>query len=208
MLCTNLTLSAFQRSIDWHLIQYLKKTYSILRDLYFTSSRQALKGSRKYLRAQGKGNKPNASDGLQSCEIERLWDSGALGDGDPQTLRAPFGGSSVLRWEQEAVMSIISFVLGTLPLNNRPTDQSMLSCVVNEAQRHALGRQRNTNGDARSFNPKMRAALQRTEHCPVRLYRLFATKRPPEMCKPESPFYLAINCKHTIRSHWFKAVVT
>ena len=38
----------------------------------------------------------------------------------------------------------------------------------------------------------------------MRLYRLFATKRPPEMCQPESPFYLAINCKRTIRSHRFK----
>ena len=134
------TLSAFQRSIDRRLTQDLKKTYSILRDPCFTSSRQALKASRKYLRAQGKGNKPNASEGLQSSEIERLWDSGALGDGDPQTLQC------TIWW-------LISTQMGTrgcdehhkfrtLPSNNHPTDQSMLSCAVNEAQRHALGRLR------------------------------------------------------------------
>ena len=65
------TLSAFPRSIDRHLTLDLKKTYNILRDPCFTSSRQALKASRKCLCAQGKGNKPNASEGLQSSEIER-----------------------------------------------------------------------------------------------------------------------------------------
>jgi len=39
------------------------------------------------LKKEGKGNKPNASESLESEDSERLWESGALGEGDPETLQ-------------------------------------------------------------------------------------------------------------------------
>jgi len=64
-----------------------RKPFSIIRDQQFASSREALKASRKHLKKEGKGNKPNAADALESADFERLWESGALGDTDPQTLQ-------------------------------------------------------------------------------------------------------------------------
>ena len=80
------TLSSFQCSIDRHLMQH-RKPFSIIRDQQFTYSREALKASRKHLKKEGKGNKPNVADALEPADIEQLWESGALGDTDPQTLQ-------------------------------------------------------------------------------------------------------------------------
>ena len=38
------------------------------------------------LKKEGKGNKPNASEPLEK-DIERLWESGNLGDSDPESLQ-------------------------------------------------------------------------------------------------------------------------
>ena len=43
-----------------------------------------------------------------------------------------------------------------------------------------------------------------SSRCPVRLYRAFVQSRPPEMCTPDSPFYLAVNHQHTSASYWYK----
>ena len=59
--------------------QHLGKPFSIIRDQQLSSSREALKASRKHLKKEGKGNKPNASDVLN---IEQVFELGALGDSD------------------------------------------------------------------------------------------------------------------------------
>ena len=61
--------------------------YSILQDREFALSREAIVASRKELKKEGKGNKPNASESLESEDSERLWESGAIGEGDPETLQ-------------------------------------------------------------------------------------------------------------------------
>ena len=58
--------------------------YSILQDREFALSREAIVASRKELKEEGKGNRPNGSE---SEDSERLWESGALGEGDPETLQ-------------------------------------------------------------------------------------------------------------------------
>ncbi len=48
------TLTSFQRSLDRHLTQELRKPYSIIRDTRFSSSREKLKAARKMLKKKGK----------------------------------------------------------------------------------------------------------------------------------------------------------
>jgi len=62
--------------------------YSILQDREFALSREAIVASRNELKKEGKGNRPNASESLESEDSERIWESGALGEGDPETLRS------------------------------------------------------------------------------------------------------------------------
>ena len=58
--------------------------YSILQDRDFALSREAIVASGKELKKEGKGNRPNESE---SEDSEHLWESGALGEGDPETLQ-------------------------------------------------------------------------------------------------------------------------
>ena len=81
------TLTGFQRSIDRHLTKDLHKSYSIIRDIEFTSSREKLKAARKMLKKEGKGNKSNASEALENSDIEKMWATGVLGDSSPEVLQ-------------------------------------------------------------------------------------------------------------------------
>ena len=61
------------------------------------------------------------------------------------------------------------------------------------------------NANARSFKPKMWATPDSPARCsPIRLYRKFTPRRPPEMCAADSPFYLAVNHHHKLKSFWYK----
>lgn len=43
------------------------------------------------------------------------------------------------------------------------------------------------------------------DRCPVNAYKLYAEKRPAQMLKPESPFFLAINVRNPLNDQaWFK----
>ena len=65
----------------------LGRQYSILQDREFALSREAIIASRKKIKKEGKGNKPRASEPLESEDFECLWESGALGDSDLETLQ-------------------------------------------------------------------------------------------------------------------------
>jgi len=64
--------------------------------------------------------------------------------------------------------------------------------------------EKSTNANARSFKPKMWATPDTPTRCPVRLYRAFIQRRPPEMCAADSPFYLAVNHHRKPTSFWYK----
>ena len=81
------SLTSLQRSLERHLRDNLGKQYSILRDREFALSREAIIAARKKLKKEGKGNMPRASEPLESEDFERLWERGALGDSDPETLQ-------------------------------------------------------------------------------------------------------------------------
>ena len=64
----------------------MKKTYRTIRHVEFSSSREKLKAARKSLKKEGKGNKSKAADPLEDGDIEKMWETGALGDSSPETL--------------------------------------------------------------------------------------------------------------------------
>ena len=62
------------------------KSFSILCDKKFKTSRQILNGKAIELREQGKGKKPRKADALTQDDEERLWQAGVLGTDTPKTL--------------------------------------------------------------------------------------------------------------------------
>ena len=180
------TLTSFQRSIDRHLTKDLCLPYSILRDTQFAPSRGKLKAARKYLKSQGKGNKPHASEALEATEIERLWSEGGLGSDNPGQL-------------QQTIWWLISTHMGTRGCDEHHkfhfSDFSVRAnskgqeYVEFQAERGTKTRtgetEKSTNADARKFKPKMWATPQRVDRCPVALFKKFIDHRPPVMCQPE-----------------------
>ena len=63
------TLNSIQRSLDRHLTKDHHKTYSIIRDVEFSSSQQLLTASKKMLKKEGNGNKSKASPPLPSHTV-------------------------------------------------------------------------------------------------------------------------------------------
>jgi len=59
------TLTSIQRSLDRHLTKELHNTLSIIHDTEFAPSNEILKATRKMLKKEGKGNKPNAAEASQ-----------------------------------------------------------------------------------------------------------------------------------------------
>lgn len=102
------TLTSFQISIDRHLTRDLRQPYSILRDQEFTASRDALKAARKRLKSEGKGNKPNAADALESADVHVENVCGHLVHWETLILlhfSKPYGGLLPRTWEQEGEMN-------------------------------------------------------------------------------------------------------
>ena len=182
------TISSFQRSIDRHLVKDLHKSYSIIRDIEFAPSREKLKAARKWLKAQGKGNKPNATESLEPQDVQKLWDEGGIGGKSPEQL-------------QQSIWWLIS--------THIKSSTDGVEFVGFSAKRGTKTRsgetEKSTNADARAFKPKMWAIQENPERCPVALLKKIVSHRPSEMCKPDSPLYLAINHKRADDfSKWYK----
>ena len=201
------TLTSFQRSIDRHLTQDLQKTYSILRDKSFTSSREALKAARKHLKSEGKGNKPNAADALEPADVEQLWSSGALGDTDPVTLQQTLWWLIATHMGTRGRDEHRKLRFGDFFVGSTTDGHEYVEFSAERGTKTRTGEtEKSTNENARVFKPKMWATPDMPSRCPVRLYQKFAEKRPPDMCTPNSPFYLAVNhqLEGTKTFYWYK----
>ncbi len=60
------------------------------------------------------------------------------------------------------------------------------------------------SNSCRQFKPKMWSTPNNPSWCPVRIFETFLHKRPTEMCKSVSAFYLAINYNHSNDGIWYK----
>ena len=72
-------------SLDRHLRRN-KYGFSLMDDLQFARSREALKAKQKNLKAKGLGNKPNKADPLTDQDMEILVDLGQLGTDMPSAI--------------------------------------------------------------------------------------------------------------------------
>ena len=116
-----------------------------------------------------------------------MWSSGALGDTDPFTL-------------QQTLWWFIATHMGTTGRDEHHKLRfddfmiNMLSSTKNEALRRGQVRLKRAQMQMRELsNKKMRATPDTPSRCPVSLCRAFVQNCPPEMCTPDSPFYLAVN---------------
>lgn len=196
------TLTSFQRSIDRHLTQDSQKTYSILKDKVFTSSREALKAARKHLKSEGKGNKPNAADALEPEDVQQLWSSGTLGDINSVTLQQTLWWLITTHMGTRGRDEHHKLRFGDFRVGSTTDGHEYVEFSAERGTKARIGEtEKSTNENSRVFKLKMWATPDMPSRCPVRLYQMLVSKRPPDMCKLGSPFYLAINHQCTNTSY-------
>ncbi len=176
------TLTSIQRSLDRHLTKELHKTFSIIRDTEFASSNEKLKAARKMLKKEGKGNKPNASEALDEQEVAVLWETEAFGE--ENTIWYLLTMHMGMRGRDEHY----KLLYGDFEVRST-TDGAQYVEFTERDTKTRTGELSHT----RAFKPKMWSTPHNLERCPVRLFTKYLSKRPPEVCTPDSPFYLAVN---------------
>ena len=190
------SLTSLHRGIE----RYLKENgykQSLVTSDDFAGSRKVLETRRKELKGKGKGNKPNKADPITPDEEEKMWEVGALGDTDGETLQNTiyyiFGKCFGFRGSDEA----------------RQLAWGDVEILVDEnGVEYLQWKERLTKtrmgqpGAVREFAPKIWPNQQNTARCPVRLFKLFKSKRPTEALENGTPFYLTVNrCNKRV---WYK----
>ena len=164
-------------SLDRHLTKELHKPFSIIRGIQFAPSREKLKASRKWLKGQGKGNKPNAAEALEPLNVEKLWMKVHWVKMIQISSNKLFGGlyGHQRMWQTPQVST------GRL----HPQILSRWNYVEFSAERGTKTRSgetvKSTNANAGSFKPKMWATPENPLKCPVTIFKAFVQYRPPDV---------------------------
>ncbi|VDI55307.1 Hypothetical predicted protein, partial [Mytilus galloprovincialis] len=170
-------------SIERHLKE---KEYShSLRDKEFNLSTRALSAKKVQLKKLGKEHKPNASKAVSKDEEHLLWEQGQLGDGTPRILifslwyylTKCFG----LRGRNEHRQ----LQLGDILMKKDPVDNRQ---YLEFSERLTKTRDGTKGKENRKVKPRMYE--NKSDRCPIRLFKAYLLRRPENVMEPESPFYL------------------
>ncbi|VDI15478.1 Hypothetical predicted protein [Mytilus galloprovincialis] len=177
------TFDGIRASIE----RYLKeKEYShSLRDKEFNLSTRALSAKKVQLKKLGKGHKPNASKAVSKDEEDLLWEQGQLGDGTPRILIFSlwyyFTKCFGLRGRNEHRQ----LQLGDILMKKDPVDNRQ---YLEFSERLTKTRDGTKGKENRKVKPRMYE--NKSDRCPIRLFKAYLLRRPENVMEPESPFYL------------------
>lgn len=194
------TLRGFMCSLDRYLRQH-GCDYTLIKNSLFPQSNAALVAKQKNLKTQGLGNRPNEADELTDTDIEQLFHEGILGIHNPEALinLLHLNFSLVLGMRGGKEQKQLKW--GDIQIE---VDEDGDEYLVHKRERATKTRTGQDIRNVRKFKPKAWNS-DLPERCPVNAYRLYASKRPPSMCEPDSPFFLAVNCKSPNKGQeWFK----
>lgn len=178
------TLDAKKGAIERHLRDNLYPI-SIITDKAFYRFRELLNAKKTMLKKTGLGRKGNASELIDANDDQKLIDHGQLGDHSPRALLTTifytFGKGFGLRGRDE---------------HRNMRFQDVEIKTANNGKEFLLFKERNSKtmdgtkrDDYRPVRPKI-FATDETEFDPIRLFKLFISKRPTEACAENSPMYL------------------
>ena len=199
------SLRGFLSSIQ----RYLNKqnyVFTIFTDAAFKTTMATLRAKQKDLKAKGLGNKPRTSDSLTDEEIEKLYASKCLGIESPQAVINTLWLNSTIHFGLRGGKEQRELRWGDVKLKQTPDGKEYIEYSV---ERQTKTRTGSDPRDTRKIKPRMYSAPDLpAERDPVRVYKIYASKRPESMKTDDSPFYLAVNnlqpSSLSIRA-WFKA---
>ena len=186
------TLRDCQRSIERHLVKNCGKTYSILRDSQFASSRDVLASKSKFLRRElGKGRKPNKAAELSEEDIEKFWQNGQLGRDNPRQLLNTVWFNNITFFGWRGNDEHYRVLLGDIARREETIDGELCKYYEWLVERGAKTRDSaNADVQEREFDPKIWAIGG--PRCPYDIMTEYLNRRCESMKKPDSPLYLAV----------------
>jgi len=178
------------KSIRASIHRYLKdKQYdgNIMVDDEFYKSRQGLTAKFKELKSLGMGNKPNAADPLTDIEINKFYDDNLLGADNPRALQNTVYLNNNYHFGLRGVTEHYNLCWGDITLKvDTNGDEYLQYCK----ERQTKTRQEDNIGNIRKSGPIAMENKSDGTRCPVLAYKLFSLKRPENMKKTDSPFYI------------------
>ena len=203
------SLGGILSSVERHLrrVGYGK---SLIKENDYQKTRDALKAKQKELKRQGKGNKPKATTALSDEEIDILYNEKVLGLSSPQALVNTVWLNNMLHFGLRGCKEQRELRWGDVVLKSDSEGKQYLECSV---ERQTKTRTEENPRNQRQVKPRMyqNKTAESAEREPVQVYEAYKDKRPENMLKPESPFYLAVNYFKTEgelkseSSKWFKS---
>ncbi|XP_053376908.1 uncharacterized protein KIAA1958-like [Mercenaria mercenaria] len=169
------TLRGFISSVD----RYLKKTATAERP--------------------GLGNKPRAAETMTESIIDQMHEARTLGDYTPRSLLHSMWFVCTNHFGMRTGKECRDLCWGDIHL--RMDETSGGEYLIYDQERQTKTRSGSNPRDIRGTKPKAYATAD-AQRDPVHLYKLYSQKRPDEMCKPDSPFFLTPNDKP--QRCWFK----
>ncbi|XP_060573052.1 uncharacterized protein KIAA1958 homolog isoform X3 [Ruditapes philippinarum] len=170
--------------------------WSIITSAEFKRAREVLKTKQKQLKMLGKGGcKTKAADQVDDDLIEKFYECGILGDGNPKALINTL-------W----VMVTVHFGIrtGQEAYNMRWGDVQVKEDSFGEYLLYDAEKQCKTKTDSRLCQARV-YSMNDPPRDPVHLYKLYLDKRPPGMLEDNSPFFLSVaNSAPNLLQSWFK----
>ncbi|ESO87288.1 hypothetical protein LOTGIDRAFT_229375 [Lottia gigantea] len=176
---------------------------SLTRDSCFANTRYTLKLKQKVLREMGKGSKPQSPHSIASLKdktLDRLFEAREMGPYSPtsvvQTLCFVFVVYLRLKKATEHKKLLWGDVILDRDQNGREyitfSDQMLQRCTLQYLKQ---------------CQPVVYALPDSPERDPVRIYKLYASKRISTMNYPYAPFYLGINVFNPADNQsWYKNI--
>ena len=172
--------------------RYLKmKNYpaSVTRDFVFASTRRALKAKQQTLRESGKTTKKPPECGVMTFEkVKQLYGAREMGPYTPMSVINSLCFTFIVHFHLRKAIDHKNLLWGDVKLM---TDKNGREFLAYEPR--CVGKPKVLNIDSEnSFRLCVWSKSENVEKDPIKIYKLYAEKRPSEMNTDNAPFYLGI----------------
>ncbi|XP_052765415.1 uncharacterized protein LOC128206768 isoform X1 [Mya arenaria] len=193
------SLRSFVHSIDRHL-KGVGSRVCVINDIDFAKCRGVLKNKLKALKRQGLGNKPKAADALTDEHIKKMYDAKTLGPYTARSLIHSMWFICATFFGMRTGTEIYNLKWGDVIIDyDKDSRREYLQlCIERQAETCFGANARNS----RQNNVRAYAVAGDSVKDPVHLYKTYRDKRPVEMLRKNSPFFLSISTSDQVV--WFK----
>lgn len=159
------SLDGFQTMINRHL-RLNNYGHDIITDQIFTKSRECLKAKKKNLKKLGFGNRPNAAEAVDSEEEDELFQSGAFGTENPDSLISALWYMNTMHFGLRGSHEHRQLKWGDVTLQTEPSGRQKL--IYNE--RLTKTRDGSNTRNTRAYAPKSWSNEKDEKKCHVKIY--------------------------------------